>query len=222
MALLITPRFSASALVTIDTQVDTLDGQPFEVPGTSAVLVNIAALCQAFRDAARPIVHVVRLYAADGSNAELARKDLVSGPTPVLRPGFPGRLLAPGLTPEGASELDDELLLSGQFQELGPNEVALYKPRWGAFYQTRLHDYLLETRTDTVVITGCNFPNCPRTSIYEASERDYRVVLVDDAVSGIYDIGRSEMANIGVSVTHTDEVVAELRVLRPVQFGPSS
>jgi len=70
---------------------------------TSAVLVSIAALCQAFRDAGRPIVHVVRLYAADGSNPELARKDLVSGPTPVLRPGFPGRLLAPGLAPEGAS-----------------------------------------------------------------------------------------------------------------------
>jgi len=128
---------------------------------TSAVLVSIAALCQAFRDAGRPIVHVVRLYAADGSNPELARKDLVSGPTPVLRPGFPGRLLALGLAPEGASNSMTSYFCRARFQELGPNEVALYKLRWGAFYQTRLHDYLLETRTDTVVITGCNFPIAP-------------------------------------------------------------
>ena len=34
---------------------------------------------------------------------------------------------------------------------------------------------------------GCNFPNCPRTSIYEASERDFRVVLARDAISGFPD-----------------------------------
>ena len=114
----IAPHFATSALVTIDTQVDTLDGQPMEIPGTSAVIPNITTLCRAFRDAARPIVHVVRLYLADGSNAEPARRNLVTGSTPVLRPASPGRLLAPGLAPEGAARLDDDLLLSGQMQQL--------------------------------------------------------------------------------------------------------
>ena len=213
---LIAPHFGTSALVTIDTQVDTLDGQPLEIPGTSAVIPNIRGLCQAFREAARPIVHVVRLYLADGSNAEPARRNLVTGPTSVLRPGSPGRLLAPGLAPEGAPDLDDDLLLSGQIQELGPNEVVLYKPRWGAFFGTRLHDYLKAIGADTAVFAGCNFPNCPRTSIYEASERDYRLVLVEDAVSGIYDIGRREMTNIGVSLMRTNEVVSALMDLNPV------
>ncbi len=34
------PHLATSALLTIDTQVDTLDGQPLEIPGTSAVLAR--------------------------------------------------------------------------------------------------------------------------------------------------------------------------------------
>src|SRR5438309_3003925 len=113
------PHFPASALVTIDTQRDTLDGQPLEIPGTSAVVPNIAMLARAFRSASRPIVHVVRLYLADGSNAEPSRRDLVRGHIPVLRPGTEGRQLAPGVAPEGAHDLDDELLLDGGVQPLG-------------------------------------------------------------------------------------------------------
>lgn len=39
----------------------------------------------------------------------------------------------------------------------------------------------------TLVFCGCNVPNCPRTSIHQASERDFRVVLAQDAISGLYD-----------------------------------
>ena len=53
---------------------------------------------------------------------------------------------------------------------------------------------------------GCNFPNCPRTSIYEASERDFRVVLAHDAISGLYERGERELANIGVRLMSTPEV----------------
>ena len=207
----IEPHLSSSALITIDTQLDTLDGQPLEIPGTSAAVPNMTELCRAFREVGLPIVHVVRLYRSDGSNAEPLRRALVSGSTPVLRPGTPGRLLAPGLAPDGAPGLDDELLLSGRPQPLGPCEVALYKPRWGAFFRTALDEHLRRAGVDTVVFAGCNFPNCPRTSIYEASERDYRIVLVDDAVSGLYDRGRREMTNIGVSVLRTAEVSTTLR-----------
>src|SRR6202142_3806349 len=91
---LTTPHFASSALITIDTQVDVLDGGPLEIPGTSAVLPNIVRLCAAFRQVERPIVHVVRLYEPDGSNADICRRKLVQGDTPLLRPGTPGRLLA--------------------------------------------------------------------------------------------------------------------------------
>jgi nicotinamidase-related amidase len=208
------PAFDAAALVTIDVQRDTLDGQVLEIPGTSAVVPRIARLATAFRAADRPIVHVVRLYRADGSNAEPSRRALVSGSSPVLRPGTPGRLLAPGLVPggddAGGPELDDELLLAGGVQRLGPGEIAVYKSRWGAFFRTPLDDHLRALGVSTIAFAGCNFPNCPRTSIYEASERDYAVVVAEDAVSGLYDRGRTELAGIGVVLATTDEIVAGL------------
>jgi nicotinamidase-related amidase len=210
MQSLIEPHFDAAALLTIDVQADTLDGAALEIPGTSTAVPRIAGLCQAFRNAGLPIVHIVRLYLADGSNAEHVRKDLVTGPTPMLRPGTPGRLLAPGLTPEPAAEFDDQLLLSGQPQQLGDREIILYKPRWGAFFATSLDDHLRQQNIDTVVVAGCNYPNCPRTTIYEASERDYRVVLVEDAVSGLYERGRAEMTDIGVTLDRADSVIARI------------
>jgi nicotinamidase-related amidase len=58
---------------------------------------------------------------------------------------------------------------------------------------------------NTVVVCGCNFPNCPRTTVYEASERDFKIVMAKDATSLVYDIGLQELQNIGVSVMDTDE-----------------
>jgi nicotinamidase-related amidase len=204
------PHFDRATLITIDTQVDTLDGQPLEIPGTTEASERIGELCRAFRKLGRPIVHVVRLYLADGSNAELSRLDLVRGRTPVLRPGTPGRLIAPGVLADGCPALDDELLLEGGIQMLGEAEVAIFKPRWGAFFQTPLEAHLASLDVDTLVFSGCNFPNCPRTSIYEASERDYRVVLAGDAISGLYDRGKAEMEGIGVHVLSSLEISTEL------------
>lgn len=82
--------------------------------------------------------------------------------------------------------------------------------RWGAFFQTPLDAHLRSLGVSTVVVAGCNFPNCPRTSIYEASERDYRAAIVTDAVSGIYERGLTELRNIGVATLTTDEVCANL------------
>jgi nicotinamidase-related amidase len=204
------PGWATAALVTIDVQTDTLDGRPLEIPGTSAAVPAIARLAGAFRAAGRPIVHVVRLYVADGSNAERSRRALVRGPVPVLRPGTPGRALAAGVAPEGAPDLDDDLLLAGGLQPLGPGEVVMYKPRWGAFHRTPLDDHLRDQGVTTLVFAGCNYPNCPRMSIYEASERDYRIVLADDATSGVDDRARAEMVNIGVFCTPVAEVAAAL------------
>ena len=60
------------------------------------------------------------------------------------------------------------------------------------------------------MFAGCNFPNCPRTSIYEASERDFRLVLVEDAVSGLYERGKDELRGIGVALMNAAELTASL------------
>jgi uncharacterized protein YlxP (DUF503 family) len=41
----------------------------------------------------------------------------------------------------------------------------------------------------------------------EASERDFRVVVVADAVSGLDERDQRDIANIGVAVVSTDELL---------------
>jgi nicotinamidase-related amidase len=200
------PDFTTSALITIDTQVDTLDGQPLEIPGTSAILPNMHRLLAIFRERGLPIVHIVRLYQTDGSNVDLCRRESVEQGHRAFTPETPGAELAPGLLPDGV-RLDSARLLAGNAQIVSDREIILYKPRWGAFYQTNLEEQLRQRSISTTVFSGCNFANCPRASIVEASERDFRVVVVADAVSGLDERDRREMANIGVAVLSTDEVL---------------
>ena len=210
------PNWNSSALVTIDSQVDTLDGQPLEIPGTSAAVSQIVALAAAFRGAGRPIVHVVRLYRRDGSNVDICRRSMVEAGAEILAPGSSGSQLAPQIVEHSSFELDADELLEGRPQQVGPGELVIYKPRWGAFYETPLDDHLRRNGVSTIVFCGCNFPNCPRTSIYEASERDFRVVLAEDAVSGLYGKGRDELESIGVRLMSTAEVVESVADPAPI------
>jgi nicotinamidase-related amidase len=208
------PDLESIALVTIDVQRDTLDGQPLEIPGTSAALPTMGRLVRAFRETGRPIVHVVRLYRADGSNADLCRRELIEDGAEILLVGSAGAELAPELLPSEEERLDGERLLDGRPQDLGDREVVLYKPRWGAFYGTRLEEHLRGLGVTTIALCGCNFPNCPRTTLYEASERDFRIVLVADGVSGLYERGEREMEGIGVRSMDADSLARAIRASR--------
>ena len=192
------PDFRSMALITIDMQNDFLKGQPFEIPGTSEILPQMRELVETFRRARRPVIHVVRLYKPDGSNADLCRRSLVEQGATIVCPGTSGAELAPPLLAAQETKLNTDMLLSGTLQPLGQDEWAIYKPRWGAFFGTSLEQHLLSLGVASLAFAGCNFPNCPRTSIYEASERDFRIVLVEDAISGLYDRGREELKDIGV------------------------
>jgi nicotinamidase-related amidase len=204
------PQFERSALITIDAQTDVLDGQPLEVAGSSAALPAMCALADAYRERARPIVHIVRLYRSDGSNVDACRREAVINGWQALAPHSSGAELAAELLGARQAKLDAELLLGGGMQYLDDAEVVIYKPRWGAFFQTPLQPHLGRLGVSTLVVCGFNFPNCPRTSIYEASERDFRIVLASDAISGLYERGRRELAGIGVELMTAAEIVTAL------------
>jgi nicotinamidase-related amidase len=194
------PVPSSAVLVLIDVQRDFYDEDAaLPVAGTRDAIPRMAKLAMAFRQKDLPIVHVIRLYRPDGSNADLVRRRWVEQGARIAAPGSAGSQIAPELLPNPV-ELDHENLLKGGFQQIGPAEHVMYKPRWGAFYQTNLEEHLRSNGIDTLVFAGCNFPNCPRASIYEASERDFRIVLVSDAISGLYDRGIEECRGIGVDV----------------------
>jgi nicotinamidase-related amidase len=208
---LTTPDPAKSLLLTIDVQVDfTNPGAPAEIAGTAGAVPNMVRLIDAFRAAGRPIAHMVRLYQADGSNVDLCRRARAAEGWGVVPPGSEGSQIVAELTPPG-TRLDHSTLLNGHPQRIGEDEWVFYKPRWGAFYQTALESMLPSWGANTVVVCGCNFPNCPRTSIYEASERDLRVMVVSDALSGLYEQGRRELENIGVVVADTDACLTWLR-----------
>lgn len=203
------PRWGSAALVVIDLQRDFLDDGRSAIPGTSAVVGRVAQLAEAFRRAGRPIVHVVRLYEPGGSDVDLVRRDLVEGGAEVVVPGTEGSQIAGGVLPDGFL-LDAELLLAGEPQHVGEREVILFKPRWSAFYRTELENWLRNEGCDTVVVAGCNLPNCPRATLVDASARDFRTVLVEDAVSQVTEERVADLAAIGVVIQTVAEVTMSL------------
>jgi nicotinamidase-related amidase len=203
------PRAGGFALLTIDMQRDfALPSSPAHIPGTEEAAEQTRTLVKVFRSAGRPIVHTVRLYLPDGSNAELSRRPYLEAGNHLVCPGTPGAELLDPLKPDPGVSLDGELLLSGGPQQVGPAEWIMYKPRWGAFYATFLEDHLRSLGVDTIMVCGCNFPNCPRTTIYEASERDFHIVFVPDATSGVYPRGLDELKGIAVALQGVDDCAA--------------
>lgn len=204
------PDSTHSALLIIDVQRDTtLAGAAFEIPGTLETVPCIKDLVQVYRDVGLPIVHVIRLYNKDGSNVDLCRRRAVEDGKQLIISGSDGAELLDELKTSPV-KLDTDLLLSGNLQQTGPCEWIMYKSRWGAFYKTVLEKHLHNLGMNTIVVCGCNFPNCPRTTIYEASEGDFKIVLAKNATSLVYDLGLQELRNIGVSLMDADEIIAWL------------
>ncbi|MEV0945160.1 isochorismatase family cysteine hydrolase [Rhodococcus sp. NPDC049939] len=203
------PRWGRSALVVIDLQRDFLDDGQAAIPGTTAVVPNVVSLVNAFRRAGRPVIHVIRLYPPGGSDVDLLRRDLIEKGAEVAAPGTDGSQVADGVLPRGY-RLDADVLLAGKQQEVGPSEILLFKPRFSAFHRTELESLLRAEECDTVVVAGCNLPNCPRATLFDANERDFRTVLVTDAVSQTSPERLADLEKIGVNLHATANVVASL------------
>ncbi|MCS3779897.1 cysteine hydrolase family protein [Tsukamurella ocularis] len=200
------PHWDRSALVLIDVQNDFVSG-PSPIPGTAELVPAMARLAAAFRAAGRPVVHVVRLYVPGGSDVDPVRRSAVEAGGRIVAPGSAGSEVPAALL---GVPLDHELLLSGAVQKVGDAEVVLFKPRWSAFHRTGLDGYLRGLGVDTVIVAGCNLPNCPRATLFDASERDYRAAVVADATSQATDQRLDDLRLIGVEVLTTASVVDAL------------
>lgn len=212
------PRFADAALLTIDVQRDfVLPGAPAEIPETMKEVPAMRRLVRGFRRRNRPIVHLARLYLPDGSNADLCPRQSLERGARVAIPGSEGAELVDELKPSAGVRLDAGHLLAGKLQPIGAGEWILHKPRWGAFYQTSLERHLCALGVSTVVVCGCNFPNCPRATAYEDSERDFRVVVISDATSGVYEGGLKELGEIGVKAMTTDDALENLEAAALVE-----
>jgi len=198
------PERDRIALLTFAVQKDcTSPGSPVGHLGARRTLAKIGELAQGFRSAGAPIVHLVRLYRPDGSNVDACRRRSVEEGLRVLMPGSCGAELVPEVNPAPETRLDCGELLAGRAQELARREWALYRPRWGAFYQTGLEDHLKGLGVSTVAVCGCTFTTAIRATIYEASARDFRVVVVPDAIAGASEEDLADLARMGVYLMNT-------------------
>lgn len=202
------PDPSNIALLTIDAQQEFQPGNPSGRPENAAAIPAAAVVVRAFREAGRPIVHIVRLYLPDASNADLCRRKRILSGDRLLVPGSDSSQIAPELLPSPLIRLDHQLLLGGGIQSIGPAESVIFKPRFGAFFRTPLEEHLNKLGANTLAVAGSNYPNCPRATIYEASERDYRIIAVKDAISLLDDRGVRELEAIGVLCVNSHEAVS--------------
>ncbi|WP_246136605.1 cysteine hydrolase family protein [Leekyejoonella antrihumi] len=144
-----------------------------------------------------------------GEDIDLLRRAAVASGARIVTPGSPGSQIIGGLL-SGPVELDAQRLLAGELQEVGEREMVLFKPRWSAFYRTGLDEWLRDQGCDTVVVGGCNLPNCPRATLFDASERDFRAVVLRDAVSRASIERITDLEEIGVQPLSASDVVAAL------------
>jgi len=192
------PDRRAVALLTVDLQRDfAKSGSPIQTSGISCTLPRLVQLVMAFREQNLPVFHSVRLYRPDGSNVDLCRRSAVEEGLRVLMPGTFGAELLSDIQADRSVRLDGETLLAGEFQHVGRQEWAFYKPRWGAFYGTDLQEQLEKRGITTLVVCGFNFPTGGRASIYEGCARDFRVVAVSDALCDASEEGLKELGRLG-------------------------
>ena len=129
-----------TALLVIDTQNDF--GSPkgaHPMPDLNTVMPRITEIIKMFRKADKPIVHVVRLYKADGTNADMCRRwQIQHEGLRVVVPDTWGSQLVPETNPTGA-KLDAQALMHGNIQALTENEVVCYKSRFNGFHDTFLN-----------------------------------------------------------------------------------
>lgn len=193
------PDRKSVALITVDLQRDFVcQGSPVQSSGVSAALPQILSILAAFRRLERPIFHAVRLYRPDGTNVDLCRRSAVEEGLRVLMPGTLGAELIDAVKPDPAQRLEADALLEGEFQSLRGQESVFYKPRWSAFFGTGLEERLRQAGITTLIVCGCNFPTGGRATIYDASARDFRVVVGADALCDASEEGLRELGRLGV------------------------
>lgn len=126
-------------------------------PALSAVLENLRRLLQAAREARLPIV-----FAAPGQG------------DPAI--GVRGSTAAQGKNIWGTVAADVPAALGPL-----PGEVVIRKPRYGAFFGSRLSDHLKQTGRDTLIVCGISLAGGVETTVRDADNRDLSSIVVADA-----------------------------------------
>lgn len=128
-----------------------------------ALAAHTNALTAMARDAAVPVVWVRQEHAADLSDASL---EVRRNQTRVVISGTAGA----GLLPELDVDAADHVIL---------------KKRYSAFFRTELDALLGTLHCDRLIVAGVNTHACIRTTVVDAYQRDYDVILAKDCIDSL-------------------------------------
>lgn len=128
------------------------------------LIKNINDLISSFRNKKLPIIWIRQTMKADLSDAPLGNKK--SGNATVIE-----------------NTESSEFLDGLDFQD---DDTVVIKKRYSGFFQTSLEETLKNLNTDLLIMCGINTHACVRTTVIDAYQRDYEVVIAKDCV-GSYD-----------------------------------
>lgn len=150
--------------IVIDMLADYFDRLPALAAQRASLVIGINQLAASFRDAGQPVVWVRQEFKADLSDAfpDMRRRGIQ-----VTIEGTEGSKLLPELRH-----------LAGDYE--------IIKKRYSAFFGTSLETLLATLQPATLVVAGINTHACVRTTVIDAYQRDYDVIVASDCI-GSYD-----------------------------------
>ena len=155
----------------------------------STLTSNVNELIKICRTAGIPIIWITQTYKEDLSDAPLYNK----------RTGKNN-------TMEGTS--DTNILHELDIQE---EDAKIIKKRFSVFFKTDLLENLKNNQIERLIIAGINTMTCVRTSVIDAYQLDYPVILATDCVDG-YDKEQHE-----TSLKYMSYATAELKSNREIE-----
>lgn len=158
------------------------------------IVPNIKRLLAAFRQAGAPVVYVtLGPTQKDFSDAPKHLRAWFQATNNVM--GHAEHEIVPGLEPS-------------------PGEPVFNKVTIGAFGSTAIESYLAARGIEELVVTGVSTNNCVGMTAMEAADRQYGVVLVEDATGTCSEEMQAAtlktFRRLWGRVASTDEVIAEL------------
>ena len=168
----------STALLAIDMHRGHLDPAVATLPlareRCGPVIARAAALFRELRAIAVPIIHVVTEYREPGEIAANPFWKAIHDDPTKARQG----ILRHNLVGSPGTEIIPELRVDG-------DPVVRGKKRYSAFRATDLEFLVRRLGADTLILAGINTTTCILCTAFDATNRDYRVVIASDAVDSM-------------------------------------
>lgn len=198
-----------TALIVIDMQRGFLDpGEAMEVPPAREIIPRLQALLTLFREKRLPVVFTEFVYS---QTVPL----LVGELHPEHKRALPGGPRGFGVPSSSCLKGEDSVKTVSDLSPR-PDELVIEKHWYDAFNGTPLDGALRARGVTSLVLTGTMTDICVLASVVGAFNREYRLVVVQDAVATLWpeiqratlDIFRRAFARVASAKEVADEMAA--------------